>query len=72
MQFASRIQEQQLVLFANRTYGRAMRAIEIRQHLVTVAYVVLPACRKHGFHDTKLTAAQFATIRLKRFTSGEG
>ena len=60
----SRIKEQQLMLFADRTSAATMRANQLRLYFSSVAYVLLAALRRLGLAGTTLARAQCTTIRL--------
>lgn len=66
----NRIKEQQLMLFADRTSCRTMRANQLRLAFSTVAYVVLRALREFGLKGTPLASAQVDTIRWKLLKIG--
>jgi len=59
----SRIKEQQLMLFADRTSAATMRANQLRLYFSSVAYVLLAALRRLGLAGTTLARAQCTTIR---------
>lgn len=64
----SRIQEQQLWLFADRTSCHAFVANPFRVLLAAAAYVLVDHLRREGRAGTEL--AQAGTIRLKLFKVG--
>jgi hypothetical protein len=66
----NRIKEQQLMLFADRTSCRTMRANQLRLALSTVAYIVLRSLREFGLQETPLARAQVDTIRWKLLKIG--
>lgn len=66
----NRIKEQQLMLFADRTSCRTMRANQLRLALSTVAYIVLRSLREFGLQETPLAKAQVDTIRWKLLKIG--
>ena len=66
----SRIKEQQLFLFADRTSAATMRANQIRLYFSSVAYLIMQALRRLRLHGTDFAKAQCNTIRLKIFEIG--
>jgi hypothetical protein len=66
----SRIKEQQLHLFADRTSAATMRANQVRLFCSSIAYVLLEALRRLGLAGTELAEAQCQTIRLKLLKIG--
>lgn len=59
----SRIKEQQLMLFADRTSCHDFQANQFRLLLSTFAYVLLEALRRKHLAGTELAKAQVNTIR---------
>lgn len=66
----SRIKEQQLYLFADRTSTHAMRSNPLRQLFSTIAYSLHQTLREVGLKETELAAAQVDTIRTKLLKIG--
>ena len=63
----SRIKEQQLHLFADRTSCHKFIANQFRLMLASAAYVLVDHLRRTTLKGTELAGAQVATIRLKLF-----
>ncbi|NLH15874.1 MAG: hypothetical protein GX455_04795 [Phycisphaerae bacterium] len=61
----SRIKEQQLGLFADRTSCHDFGANQFRVLLSAAAYVLMETLRREGLAGTELQTAQVHTIRLK-------
>ena len=61
----TRIKEQQLDLFADRTSAHTMRANQLRLYFSSFAYVLMHALRRLGTEGTHFARAQCATLRLK-------
>lgn len=61
----NRIKEQQLMLFADRTSAKSMRANQLRLTFSTIAYVLHHALRVFGLRGTELATAQVETIRRR-------
>jgi len=61
----NRIKEQQLMLFADRTSAKSMRANQLRLTFSTIAYVLHHALRVYGLAETELAVAQVETIRTR-------
>ena len=66
----TRIKEQQLDLFADRTSAHTMRANQLRLYFSSFAYVLMHALRRLGTDGTQFARAQCATLRLKLFKLG--
>ena len=66
----SRIKEQQLDLFADRTSAATMRANQLRLYFASFAYVLMHGLRRLGLAGTQLANAQCNTIRLKLLKIG--
>jgi hypothetical protein len=66
----NRIKEQQLGLFADRTFAATLRANQLRLYFASFAYVLMHALRRHGLAGTELARAQATTIRLKLLKIG--
>jgi len=66
----SRIKEQQLHLFADRTSTQTMRGNQVRLFFSSIAYVLLEALRRLGSAGTELACAQCQTIRSKLLKIG--
>jgi hypothetical protein len=66
----TKIKEQQLGLFADRTSCHGWWANQLRLLLSSAAYVLLETIRRIGLHGTELCKAQAATIRLKLLKIG--
>lgn len=66
----NRIKEQQLQLFADRTSTATFQANQLRLYFSSFAYVLMHGLRRLGLHDTELSRAQCATIRLKLLKIG--
>src|SRR5262245_15396272 len=63
----SRVAEQQLMLFADRTSCHDFQANQFRLLLSAAAYVLVEAVRRLGLAGTQLERAQVSTIRLRLF-----
>ncbi len=63
----SRIKEQQLGLFADRTSCHRFAANQFRLLLASAAYVLIEHLRRVALRGTELARAQVSTIRLKLF-----
>lgn len=61
----NRIEEQQLMLFADRTSPHMMRANQLRLTFSTIAYVLHHALRTFGLKGTEFASAQADTIRTR-------
>lgn len=66
----SRIKEQQLDLFADRTSTGKMWANQLRLYFSSIAYVLLQTLRRTALAGTELATAQCGTIRLKLLKIG--
>lgn len=66
----TKIKEQQLGLFADRTSCHGWWANQLRLLLSSAAYVLIETIRRVGLHGTELARAQAATIRLKLLKIG--
>jgi hypothetical protein len=66
----NRIKEQQLGLFADRTSCKKWWANQFRLLLSSAAYILTEAIRRIGLKESKLSAAQVETIRLKLLKIG--
>ena len=66
----TRIKEQQLDLFADRTSTATMAANQLRLWFSSFAYVLMAALRRLGLHHTELEAATCGSIRLKLLKIG--
>jgi hypothetical protein len=66
----SRIEAQQLDLFAGRTSTHTPRANQIRLYFASFAYVLVYAVRRVGLQDRELVHAQCGTLRLKLLQIG--
>ena len=66
----SRIKEQQLQLFADRTSCHKWWPNQFRLLLASLAYVLMAAIRRLGLHGTEYARIQCATIRLKLLKIG--
>ena len=60
----SRLKEQQLDLFADRTSAHTMRANQLRLYFSSFAYVLMHALRRLGTEGTQFARAQCSMIRL--------
>lgn len=61
----SRIKEQQLDLFADRTSTAMLQAYPLRLHFASLAFVLLRGLRRLGLAGTAFAKAQSTTIRMK-------
>ena len=66
----SRIKEQQLDLFSDRTSCYAWWSNQFRLLLSNAAYILVEAIRRIGLAGTELAQAQVSTIRLKLLKIG--
>ena len=66
----TRIKEQQLDLFADRTSAATMRANQLRLWFTSMAYVLLEALRRIGLRHTQFAAATAGTLRLRLLKVG--
>ncbi len=66
----TRIKEQQLDLFADRTSAQRMRANQLRLYVSSFAYVRMQPLRTRGAQGTELARAQGATLQRKLLKVG--
>lgn len=66
----NRIEERQLMLFADRTSTATLRANQLRLYFSSVAYLLLEALRRLGLAGTSQARAQCQTTRLRLFKIG--
>src|SRR5512143_121217 len=67
---ATRIKEQQLALFADRTRCHAWWPNQVRLLLSSCAYVLITALQRLGLGGTALATAYVSTLRLKLLKIG--
>lgn len=66
----TRIKEQPLALFADRTSTHEMRSTQRRLYFSSFAYVLMQPLRRVGLNGTSMAKAQCDTIRLRLFKIG--